>query len=916
MKFRIEIPKSYEPKEIESVIYSWWEEHQLFNPDTQKKLKLVTSSSPTYCLTLPPPNVTGSLHLGHALTISLEDLMIRYERMKGKQALFLPGSDHAGIATQNVVERELKRQGIERKELGREKFIEKTWEWKHKYHARITEQSKRLGMSSDWSRERFTLDENLSKAVRTAFVRLFDKGLIYKGRYLVNWCPGRCESAISDLEAEPEEVKSHLWYIKYPIKTKTFTKPQDEWGSGNWAKGATKFIEVATTRPETLLGDTAVATNSTHKLFGSLIGKKAIVPVNGRTISIIEDPHVDPVFGTGAVKVTPAHDPNDYEIGQRHNLEFITVMTETGKMIPEYSGKYANLDRFEARKQIVEDLQKEGLLEKIEDYTHSVAHCQRCHTIIEPRISEQWFVKTKSLAEAAMEQVKSKHTIILPDREEKRFFQWMENIKDWCISRQLWWGHRIPVWYCEQNHQTSTLEDPLECSTCQSKNLTQDEDVLDTWFSSGLWPFSTLGWPDTNAPDFKRYYNTDMRETGYDILFFWVAREMMLGVELTGKTPYKTVYFHGIVRNESGKKISKSMENIEQYDPLNIIAEQGADSLRFTLLSNAVPGLDINMDPRQLDAAHKFCNKIWQSTKFVLMQMGENSNVPIFKNKDFSELHIVDKWIITKLHQLIKDFNTSMENYEYLKAARDIRTFYWNIFCDWYIEASKTRVYSSNESEKLKTQSTLLYVLETSLKLLHPFIPHITEVLWQNLPDSIKSDQALIVAKWPEYDQELVDEKAEKKVNLVFDLITEIRKIRSDFNVPLGAKVPLIIDTPNKEIREVFLQTKDEAVSLAKIDPEKFFFMKGNPSKNSARIIIQEVTAYVPLADIIDKESEYKRINKQVLASENQITALEQKLAGPFATKASPEIVSKEQERLEEMKAKLTLLKQQLEILS
>ncbi len=916
MKFQIELSKAYEPKEIEKAIYSWWEEHDLFNPDTQLKLGLVDEKSEKFCLTLPPPNVTGSLHLGHALTISLEDLMVRYERMRGKQTLFLPGSDHAGIATQNVVERELKKQGVERKTLGREKFIEKTWEWKHKYHDRITEQSKRLGMSSDWSRERFTLDENLSKAVRTAFVTLFKKGLIYKGSYLVNWCPGRCESAISDLEAEPQEVQSHLWYFKYPIKTKTFTKPQGEWGSGNWAKGATKFIEVATTRPETLLGETAIATHSKHKLFGKLIGQKAFVPVNGREITIIEDQHVDPEFGTGAVKVTPAHDPNDYEIGKRHNLEFITIMTDKGNMIPEFSGKYADMDRFETRKQIVEDLQTEGLLVKIEDYTHSVAHCQRCHTIIEPRISEQWFVKTKTLAEAAVEQVKAKNTVILPEREEKRFYQWMENIRDWCISRQLWWGHRIPVWYCEQNHQTSEMEDPTECSTCHSKHLHQDEDVLDTWFSSGLWPFSTLGWPDEQAPDFMRYYNTDMRETGYDILFFWVARELMLGIELTGKTPYKTVYFHGIVRNESGKKISKSMENIEQYDPLNIIAEQGADSLRYTLLSNAVPGLDINLDPRQLEAAHKFCNKIYQSTKFVLMQLGDSSSVPKFDKNKHTNLQIIDKWMLTKLHRLLQDFNGYMENYEYLKAARDIKTFFWNVFCDWYIEATKTRVYSSNEAEKEIPQIILLYVLETSLKLLHPFIPHLTEVLWQSLPDSVKTDEALIIASWPQFDADLLDEQAEKDVDLLCNLITEVRKIRSDFNVSLGAKVSLVVDYANDNYKTLFEQTKEETISLAKLNPEKYTFLTGEPPKNSARIIVQEVTAYVPLADVIDRESEYKRINKHAVSLEKQITGLKNKLAGPFSTKASADVVQKEQERLEEMEKKLALIQDQLKILS
>jgi valyl-tRNA synthetase len=911
MKLKLDLGKTYEPKEIESAVYSWWEEHNLFNPDTQTKLGLTTNKTETFCLTLPPPNVTGSLHLGHALTIALEDLMVRYERMKGKQTLFLPGSDHAGIATQNVVERELKKQGINRKELGREKFIAKTWEWKEKYHARITEQSKRLGMSSDWSRERFTLDANLSKAVRFAFVQLFNKGLIYKGSYLVNWCPGRCESAISDLEAELEEIKSKLWYIRYPIKNKTFNKPQGEWGSGNWAKGATEFIEVATTRPETLLGDTAVATHSKHKLFGKLIGESAFVPINGRTIAIIEDIHVDPEFGTGAVKVTPAHDPNDYEIGERHNLEFITVMTESGKMIPEYSGKYANLDRMDARKQIVQDLQKEGLLIKIEDYTHSIAHCQRCHTIIEPRISKQWFVKTKPMAEKAIEQVKSKNTVILPEREEKRFYQWMENIKDWCISRQLWWGHRIPVWYCENDHQTTGLEDPTACSSCGSTTIHQDEDVLDTWFSSGLWPFSTLGWPDTNSSDFKRYYQTNMRETGYDILFFWVARELMLGIELTEKTPYKTVYFHGIVRNDQGKKISKSMENIDQYDPLNIIAEQGADSLRYTLLSNAVPGLDINLDPRQLEAAHKFCNKIWQSTKFVLMQTESDQEIPKLNINDFNNYHVTDKWILTRLHKLIRDVTTNMEGYEYLKAARDIKTFFWNEFCDWYIEASKTRVYSSNETEKIQTKIILLYVLENSFKLLHPFIPYITETLWQALPDSIKSGQALILAKFPSYNSKIVDEESEKSVSLTFELITEIRKVRSDLNVPLGKKISLIIDAGDK--KDVLQLTKTEIISLAKVDQDKIIFSTESPENDAARVMIQGITAYIPLADLIDKEKELSKINKQILNLNKEMNSLKQKLAGPFSTKASPEIIEKEQARLVEMEEKLHQMQIQLE---
>ena len=912
MQFKIELSKAYEPNEIEHAIYKFWEDYNLFNPDTQKQLGLVTDESPAYCLTLPPPNVTGVLHLGHALTVALEDLMTRYQRMLQKQTLFLPGSDHAGIATQNVVERELKKQGINRKDLGREKFIEKTWEWKQTYHARITEQSKRLGMSSDWSRERFTLDENLSKAVREAFYRLYQKKLIYRGNYLVNWCPGRCESAISDLEAELEEVQSKLWFIRYPVINESFTAPQGEWGSGQWAKGANTFIEVATTRPETLLGDTAVATHKKHKQFGKLIGKQVVLPVNNRKITIIADQHVDPKFGTGAVKVTPAHDPNDYEIGLRHKLEFITVMSESGSMLPEHSGKYANMDRYKARELLVKDLELEGLLVKIEDYTHSVAHCQRCSTIIEPRISTQWFVKTKTLAEAAMEKVKNKETVILPDREEKRFFQWMENIKDWCISRQLWWGHRIPVFYCPEGHQTCSIEDPTACEECGNTNLNQDEDVLDTWFSSGLWPFSTLGWPNINNPDFKKFFPTTMRETGYDILFFWVAREMMLGIELTGQTPYKTVYFHGIVRNENGKKISKSMENIEQYDPLKIISEHGSDSLRFTLISNAVPGLDINLDARQLDAAHKFCNKIWQSTKFALMQASENENIPPFDKKIYNKLHITDKWIISQLHKLIKETNQYMDNHEYLKVSRDIKNFFWNIFCDWYLESTKIRLYDEQNQDKEYTKIALFYVLESSLKLLHPIIPYITEVLWQALPDSIKIDKALIIAKWPQYDENLVNNEVDEQITISFELIREIRRIRTDFNIAPNISIPITINAG--DLQKTFENTKDEIAILAKVDASKFFFSEIIP-KNSARIVQQNYTAYLPLADVIDKEKEYLRISKHKDNLVKLVNSIEKKLSGPFAQKATSEVVEKEKEKMADYKSKLAQFEEQLEIL-
>jgi valyl-tRNA synthetase len=562
------LSRVHDPQRIEKGIYYWWESQGYFRPEKQRDLGLVNDDGPRFCITLPPPNVTGVLHIGHAFVLTLEDLMTRYERMKQKETLFLPGTDHAGIATQNVVERELAKKGIYRKEIGRSNFIEEVWKWTNIRQEIILDQSRGMGASCDWTRNRFTLDERYHKAVLTAFKRLYDKGLIYRGTYMVNWCPGRCTSAISNLEAEPEEHEGNLWYLKYPILTDDWKGPKSNWASGKWAENATDFIVLATTRPETLLGDTAVAIAMNHPQYSKYVGKTAVLPVLGREVPIFEDKYVDPEFGTGALKITPAHDPNDYEIGIKYDLKAITVIDETGKMVPRYSGKYANMDRFECRDEIIKDLKKEGLLEKTEPYTHAVAHCQRCNTVVEPRISTQWFVRTRNLAREAMDVVRSGITSMIPEREELRFYQWMGDIRDWCISRQLWWGHQIPVWYCANGHEICEIKEPSKCPTCNNDNLKQDEDVLDTWFSSGLWPFATLGWPDLESDDFKRYYPNDMRETGYDILFFWVAREMMLGLELTKQSPYRMCYFHGIIRNEYGKKISKSMENIEQYDPL------------------------------------------------------------------------------------------------------------------------------------------------------------------------------------------------------------------------------------------------------------------------------------------------------------------------------------------------------------
>ncbi|OLS27726.1 MAG: Valine--tRNA ligase [Candidatus Heimdallarchaeota archaeon LC_3] len=912
-----ELSKAYDPSKFEESIYTWWEVNNYFKPEKQRDLGFVNDESDRYCLTLPPPNVTGTLHLGHGITIAIEDLMVRYARMQQKETLFQPGSDHAGIATQNVVERELLKKGIKRKELGREKFIEEVWKWKKKYHARITEQSKRLGMSSDWSRERFTLDENMSKAVRKAFVSLYKKDLIYKGSYLINWCPGRCESAISDLEAISEEENGNLWYIKYPVIDETWKGPKTEWGSGTWVKGAKKFIEIATTRPETLLGDTAVATKKEHLRFGKLIGNKAILPVLGRKILIIEDEYVDTSFGTGAVKITPGHDSNDYEIGKRHNLEFITVLDPKARLIEEYSGPYSNMDRFEARKAIVEDLEKEGLLVKIEPYKSSIPRCERCHTIIEPRISVQWFVKTKPLAERAIEQVRKGATVIIPDREEKRFYQWMENIRDWCISRQLWWGHRIPIWYCPDGHQTCEEEDPTKCSECGSKDLHQDPDVLDTWFSSGLWPISTLGWGwDDNSYDFKRFYPTDMRETGYDILFFWVSREIMLCSELTGVSPYKTVYLHGIIRNEKGEKISKSMENIEEFDPLNIIAKDGADALRYTLATNSMPGLDTNLDLRRVKSARRFCNKIWQSTRFILGNLDKNTTYKPLKSIEMSKLEDSDIWILSKLYNLVKQITEYMDTYQYLEAGREINTFFWNIFCDFYLEFTKIRIYDDTK-DKMTPSSVLLHVLETSFRLLHPFMPFITEKLWQSLPSTVKESEALIVSSWPKLIPEYINNTIGKRFETIINIIKAVRSIRGEYRINLTRKVALFIITKNTSLISIIKSNKDEICTLAKVDSEKFIISKTKkPYKNAEKTEIENITVYVPLTGLIDFNKEMERINKNINKLSKILIQSENKLKNDkFMENASKKVIDNEKLRFSDTETKINKLKDQLQIL-
>jgi valyl-tRNA synthetase len=909
-----EMNKTYDPISTETRLYAWWESQGYFRPETLVERGLADAEGAAWCITMPPPNVTGALHLGHAMTAAVEDLMTRYYRMKGFEALFLPGSDHAGIATQNVVERELAKQGQSRHELGREKFVEKVWEWKEVYLTRITEQHKRLGISCDWTRDRFTLDDGLSHAVRTAFVRLYNKGLIYRGAYLVNWCP-RCESAISDLEAIPEDHDAHLWTIRYPIIDDEWQGPGHAWGSGRWAEGATEFIEMATTRPETILGDTAVATHEEHERHGTLIGRTAVLPAIERQIPIIADELVDPAFGTGAVKVTPAHDPNDYEMGLRHRLEAPTVLTDTAVM-NELAGPYAGMDRYECREAIVRDFEQEGLLLKIEPYQHAVAHCQRCDTVIEPRISTQWFLNVKPLADAAIEAVQDGETTIIPEREERRFFQWMESIRPWCISRQLWWGHRIPVWYCDDcGEQTCTMEDPAQCAACGSPKIHRDADVLDTWFSSGLWPFSTLGWPE-ETPDMRRYYPTDMRETGYDILFFWVAREMMLGIEMTGRSPYRTVYLHGLVRNERGRKISKSMENIDEYDPMHIIDQIGADALRYTLLTSSAAGNDMNLDPRRLEGARNFGNKIWNAARFVVANLdGATTDGP------FTDLSLPDRWIVSRLNHLIAEVTNLFDSYQYGEAGRRINDFLWSEFCDWYIEACKIRLYGDDPAARATAQYTLVSVLDRALRLLHPYMPFVTEEIWQHLkaawPGGQLWGESLMISRWPHAEGAHLDEESEADMELLMDLIRQIRNARAEFDVTPGKKIPAIVVGGSKL---GMLKAQDRLLTfLGKVDADQLTLKRSleeKPKQAVALVAPEGVEAYLPLAGLVDLEQEMARLNKSLAAANHEIQRAEEMLANKsFTSKAPAHVVQQQRDRLAAARERYLRLQTRLEAL-
>ncbi len=896
-----EMPKTYDPGATEAALYAWWEAQGYFKPSVDPNTQPTDGRPRPFVISMPPPNVTGELHLGHAITAAVEDLMVRYHRMRGRPTLWVPGEDHAGIATQNVVEKQLAKEGKTRQDLGREAFVARVWDWVQRYRHVIADQHRRLGASCDWSRERFTLDEGLSRAVRTAFVRLYHKGLIYRGTYLVNWCP-RCESAISDLEVIHWEEPGHLWTVCYPLINDAWHGPTNPWGSGRWAEGATEFISVATTRPETILGDSAVAVHPDDERYQGLVGRTAILPALGRPISIVVDPAVDMHFGTGAVKVTPAHDPTDYEMGLRHNLEQIDVMTPTAHM-NDRAGPYVGQDRFQARANLVADLEREGLLLRVEDHTHALGHCQRCDTIVEPRISTQWFVKIKPLAEPALQAVRDGFIQIVPERFNKVYFNWMENIRDWCISRQLWWGHRIPVWYCDDcGGQTSTVDDPGACAHCGSTRLHQDEDVLDTWFSSGLWPFSTLGWPE-RTPDFEYFYPTTVLETGYDILFFWVARMIMFGLEMTGQAPFETVYLHGLIRDEKGQKMSKSRGNV--IDPLVLIDQYGADALRFTLVTGSTPGNDMRLNIGRVEASRNFANKLWNAARFVRSNLSADA-LPTLPPA--ASLALPDRWILSRHNRLIADVTRLIEDYQYGEAGRQLYDFLWGEYADWYIESAKSRLYGDDAGAQATTQAVLVHVLERTLRLLHPFMPFVTEAIWQALPHE---GEALIIAPWPEPGE--TDPQAEADMGLIMELVRGIRNARAEHNVEPGRRIPALFVAG--EQTALLEGHRNLLVNLARLDAEQTQIAAALAERpqQAVTLVSGPVVCYLPLAGMVDLAAERERLQRELDDLAKQVARLEGLLANEgFVSKAPAEVVSRERARLAELRTSHAKLAERL----
>ena len=857
MEIKRELPKTYNPSEVEDKIYENWVEKKYFEaePDSKKE---------PYTIVIPPPNVTGQLHMGHALDETLQDILVRYKRMKGYAALWIPGTDHAGIATQIKVEEELRKEGLTRYDLGREKFLEKVWDWKHQYGNRIINQLKKLGSSCAWSRERFTMDEGCSEAVKEVFVKLYNKGLIYQGHRIINWCP-HCITALSDAEVEYTEQDGAFWHIKYPVKDSDM------------------FVEIATTRPETMFGDTAVAVNPEDERFKDIIGKTLILPLVGREIPVIADEYVDKDFGTGCVKITPAHDPNDFEVGIRHNLEQIKVMNDDATM-NKYALKYEGMDRYECRKAMIEDLDAEGYLVKVVPHSHNVGQCYRCGTTVEPIISKQWFVKMKPLAERAIEVVKDGTVQFVPDRFSKTYLNWMENVHDWCISRQLWWGHRIPAFYCDDCGETVvSKEADVVCPKC-GKAMKQDNDVLDTWFSSALWPFSTLGWPN-ESEDYKYFYPTATLVTGYDIIFFWVARMIFSALEQTDMAPFKHVFIHGIVRDSQGRKMSKSLGN--GIDPLEVISEFGADALRFTLATGNSPGNDMRYYQERVEASRNFANKIWNASRFLLM----NLDIDKIELPSADELRVEDKWILSVYNRVAKEVGENIDKFELGIAVSKIYDFIWDNYCDWYIELVKPRLYAKDGTEKA-AQQVLSYVLVNALKLLHPFMPFITEEIFGYLPTG---EESIMISKWPEFKEELCFDADEKRMNIVMNAIKEIRNLRTQMNVVPSKKAKVIIVSSDKS---VFSGTEIFFEKLASASETIVQTDKSGIDENAVTAVVEGAELFIPLDELVDKEKELSRLTEEKKRLEGEIKRVEGKLnnAG-FVAKAPQKVVDEEREK-------------------
>lgn len=877
---RTTMATTYDPKAVEEKWYQVWEEKGYFHAEASEEIKKEREvRDNTFSIVMPPPNVTGSLHLGHALDNTLQDILTRWRRMQGYHTLWLPGTDHAGIATQAKVEEQLSQEGTNKYNLGREKFLERTWEWKRKYGNRITQQLRKLGTSCDWERERFTLDEGCSQAVQEVFVRLYEKGLIYQGDYIINWCP-KCQTTISDIEVEHEPSQGKIWHIKYPVID------------------SEEFITVATTRPETMLGDTAVAVHPNDERYTPLIGKKVMLPLMERVIPVIADEYVEREFGSGAVKITPGHDPNDFEVGLRHNLEQITVMDRHAVM-NENAGSYQGMSRYEARERIIQDLTALGLLVKVEDHEHAVGHCYRCDTVIEPMISKQWFVKMKPLAVQAIQAVLDGKIRFVPERFTKIYLNWMENIRDWCISRQLWWGHRIPVWYCQDcDGLICTKDAPKSCTKCGSENLVQDPDVLDTWFSSALWPFSTMGWPDKTI-ELDCYYPTSVLVTGRDIIFFWVARMIFSGLEFMKEEPFREVFIHGLVLDAQGRKMSKSLGN--GIDPIEVIDQYGADTLRFMLITGNTPGNDLRFQNERLEATRNFVNKIWNASRFVLMNLAD------YTGENFiPEYSLADRWIISRFNRAIAEVTRNLERYDLGEAGKTLYEFLWNEFCDWYIELTKPRLYGKETEMSRKTaQMVLSQILSGTMELLHPFMPFITEEIWQNIPGREGTPTTVMLANWPRPNEKMLDHAVEYKMERVMEVIKAVRNLRSEMNVPPGRKADIILMTQDNQISEVMEEGLRYIANLASASNVSILGQSSDKPEQAVTAITSGVEVYVPLKGLVDIEKEIARLQKELDNLDKETARLESKLNNSgFLAKAPGDVVEKEKEKLKDYQTK------------